>query len=318
MNRKLMICVFLAFVYAMFAMDNTSPPALTLAERYENLSCALVRITADDGSFGSGFFVDDLGTVVTAAHVVMNVAVSMETQPLNRVIAHVQMTPKRNLKVVNKWGTSRDVELTTTPSDEEMASEDLAVIKTTFLPPCHLEIGYSSVHVGNHLIAMGFPTFDTLSSTLQNQIPSPVLYDGFLSSVHLHVPVAAVKGGFQQAKGGFQQVTIYRTYEVMRVQMPITPGASGGPVLTDDDRVAGVITEEPVGWSHELDEYVDAIAKLSDQRKGDKIKLPNGKVVDARQILGRLTEIVHAFESPGAGLAVPVAPYLKLSTAQGH
>jgi V8-like Glu-specific endopeptidase len=291
------------------AMAQTSPTR-NLADRYDDLSCSLVRIASDDGSYGTGFFVDGDGTIVTAAHVVMRVEFA-----LNFVIpktAVIRLIPKSNLRVTTHWGVTRSINVTTTKNDEDMASTDLAVIRTNLAPHCHLEVGNSqAVRIGTHLIAMGYPAFDTVAAITQPKpiLPTPALYDGFLSSRHVHMPIQVGTIGEQKFSA---------TYEVLRLQMPVTGGVSGGPVIADDDKVVGVVTEETAIWPPELTDYAAAVNKLDPtQTPLDKIKLPSGKEVDSRQILGALTQIVHEFESPGAGLAVPTL-YLKLSVAANH
>lgn len=300
---KFLLVIF-AFAGSAYSQAVSAQSPVNLADRFEHLSCALVRLMSDDGTYGTGFFISDDGTIVTAAHVVMATSFSL----VGRVV-HVTMVPKPHLRVTTHYGVTREVELTSSQNDEQMAATDLAVIRTSLRPACHLEIGDSApVRVGTHLIGIGYPTFDTLPTLLQHPPtnPTPVLYDGFLSSRHIHLPIQVGMVGL---------LPFSTTYEVMRIQMPVTGGASGGPIITDDDKVIGIITEETAIWPPELTDYDVAIGALGDDVKSDdKIQLPSGKEVDARKILGTLIHIVHDFESPGAGLAVPTAN-LKLSRA---
>lgn len=146
----------------------------SLPERFDQLSCSLVRIDSDSGS-GTGFFIDDQGTIATAAHVVVSAQFSIQGNLIN-----VSLVPQKNLRATTSWRLTRPLQISQTPMDAQLASTDLAVIKTNFTPRCHIELGESkTVRVGTHLIALGFPGYDA---------PHAVLYDGFLSSRHPHAP----------------------------------------------------------------------------------------------------------------------------------
>jgi len=47
---------------------------------------------------------------------------------------------------------------------------------------------------------------------------------------------------------------------LMRVQMPITRGASGAPILSERDEAIGVISEIPIIWTQELQRLVQSYA----------------------------------------------------------
>jgi hypothetical protein len=95
--------------------------------------------------------------------------------------------------------------------------------------------------------------------------------------------------------------------------MPITTGVSGAPIIGDDDKVVGIVTEETMFWPPELTAYSAAVQnRPDDKRLAYKVKLPTGQKVDARKMLGTLALVLHEFGSPGAGLAVPTS-YLKPS-----
>jgi hypothetical protein len=113
-----------------------------------------VRITSDNKFSGTGFFVSANGTVVTAAHVVLETKFSLEGK-----ILQVNLVPLPNLKLTTSYHSVRDVVLTTTDDDKIMAAADLAVIRTNLMPRCHLELGDSqSLRIGTHLISVGYPT----------------------------------------------------------------------------------------------------------------------------------------------------------------
>lgn len=265
-----------------------------LRDRYENLACSLVRITSNDNFSGTGFFVSDSGTVVTAAHVVLRTTFSLDGK-----IVQVNLEPLPKLKLTTTYNSVRDITPTTTDEDKAMAAADLAVVRTNLTPRCHLEIGDSrSARIGAHLIAMGYPGYDNPSSA----ITAGVLYEGFLSSRHPHIPIPVGSIGLQ---------TFTATHEVLKVQMPITLGASGSPVIGDDDKVIGVISEEPVFWTKQLDDFLEAYNSNPQLQAGMIITFGNGQSIDPTRLLAQLSAVVHDFESPGSGLAVPTY-YLKL------
>jgi S1-C subfamily serine protease len=244
----------------------------SLRKRYESLVCAIVLITTEKGT-GTGFFVDREGDMVTAAHVVSSKD-------------YVQNEGKLGF-TVNLFGNIR-----ITPHDKEMIAIapaalevgkdfdfDLAVIRTGQKPPCWIPLGKpEDAMTGDHLLSIGFPGIDN---------GNPILYEGFLSGRFKHppIPVGQVNGQ-----------PIYPTYDVLKVQMPITAGASGSPVIDDSDHAIAVISESPMVWTHDLEN----IARVTN----------SGVVIsgfDTNAILGQLASIVHEFESPGSGWAVPVS-----------
>jgi S1-C subfamily serine protease len=85
--------------------------------------------------------------------------------------------------------------------------------------------------------------------------------------------------------------------------MPITPGASGGPIIGDDGKVIGVITENPIIWFNDL----NALIQFEQQQQGGF----NAPVSDVPKMLAKLTWVVQEFLTSGAGLAVPVS-YLEV------
>jgi hypothetical protein len=174
-----------------------------------------------------------------------------------------------------------------TPSaeDAERATADLALLKTGIKTSCFIPLGNSeTLQVGTPVIAIGYPSLT----------PSAALYEGFVSSRYKHLPIPV---GFVGSK------PVYPQYEVIRIQMPITPGTSGSPVIDDGNRVVGVVSEVPVIWTNDLSELVGAMAK----QRSSTVMLSG---FDTNLLLAKLAWIVHDFESPGAGLAVPVS-YLK-------
>ncbi len=95
-----------------------------------------------------------------------------------------------------------------------LASSDLAVLKVTARTPGYLSLGDSAlVEVGQRVWTYGFPVVTLLGL-------EPKFSDGAVSSL------SGVEGAS----------------EVFQVTVAIQPGNSGGPLLTEDGRVVGVIT----------------------------------------------------------------------------
>jgi hypothetical protein len=138
-------------------------------------------------------------------------------------------------------------------------------------------------------------------------VPAAALYDGFLSSRHPHAPIPVGAVGLQ---------TISTTHEIIRVQMPLTPGTSGSPVISDDNKAIGVVSEEPVLWTKQLQDFI-ALSRAPGFSGGEVVTYSNGMTIDPTALLAQLAAIVHDFESPGAGLAVPTY-YLKVAKDEGR
>lgn len=166
--------------------------------------------------------------------------------------------------------------------DKNESGMDLAFIHTTAHPPCFIPLGNAkAVGTGDHLLAIGFPGIDN---------GNPILYDGFLSGRFPHPPISAV--------GTVNGQAIMPRYEILKVQMPITPGASGSPVIDDAGNAIGVISEAPIIWTQDLENITRVAAT------GSGIALSGFDVV---KTLGQLAIVVREFESPGSGYAVPIS-----------
>ena len=160
------------------------------------------------------------------------------------------------------------------------------VLRTGLKTPCFLTISPhpSDAGIGQHVIAIGFP----LSA------PNAALYEGFISAQyrHLPIPVAVINGK-----------PLFPTYDVLRIQMPITPGASGGPVISDDGDVIGVISENPTTWFNDLNALIEFGQRVNGGFNAVESDLP--------KLLAKLAWVVQEFVTSGAGLAVPTS-YLRV------
>jgi len=168
-------------------------------------------------------------------------------------------------------------------TDIALASTDLALLRTHNTTPCFVPLGNAdALKIGQHIITIGHPALSGAA----------VLFEGFISSKHRHLPTPIGYVGSEP---------VLPQYEILRVQMPILAGASGSPVISDADEVVGVISEVPTVWTRDLQELV---------QKG---LVPSGIQIggfDTNRLLAQLALVVHEFESPGSGLAVPIS-YLR-------
>lgn len=252
----------------------------SLDKRYLKYACAIVHLSNDLGS-GTGFFVDDKGTIATATHVLYK-TVYAGTQLAPVITLEHPQTP------VQITGFDGKIFIYEYPSeltraDYTRATADLTLINSGQASKCFLPLSKRKEEtVGEHIIAIGFPGF------ADNQ----VLYEGFLSSTGkaLPFPVGQIGGK-----------PVYPQYRLLRVQMPITPGASGGPLIDDRGEVLGVISQEPVVWMSDL----EALVKTYGQNASGSGVYLSG--FDVTKLLAQLAFVVHEFETPGSGLAIPAS-----------
>jgi len=256
----------------------------SLVDRFHDLSCAVVRIDIDGGS-GTGFFVNKTGRLLTAAHVVYDKQWGLKNSQIE-----FSVTPKQHPKMMRSDGTIMPIKIMQPDDAGKIVAEvDLAVVETGIDSSCYIPIGDSSgLKVGQHLISIGFPASN----------PTGVLYDGFLSAEHTHLPVPI---GHVE---GHAETAIIARYEVLRVQMPITPGASGAPVIDDNDQVVGIMSESPIIITNDIQSIIKTFGTTG---LGSGITLSG---FDTTKILAELAWVVSQFETPGSGYAVPVQ-YLK-------
>jgi S1-C subfamily serine protease len=266
-------------------VPSTHSQAADLVERFQKLSCAVVRVDFAGGS-GTGFFIDGNGRMVTAAHVLYERKWTAVGTNLT-----LNLVPRQNLHILFQDGRSVPVSVPS-PGDKESntAGADLAILLVGVATPCFIPLDESeTTKVGQHLISIGFPASN----------PTGVLYEGFLSARHTHLPIPLGR------VEGRPEMSVIAKYQVLRVQMPITPGVSGAPVIDDSDHAIGVISEIPVVVTDDIQKIISVFGE--GRVPGSGITLSG---FDTTKILGELAFVVVEFESPGAGFAVPVS-YLK-------
>ena len=151
----------------------------------------------------------------------------------------------------------------------------------------------TSNRTGQHVLVLGLPglAFGSLS-----------MYSGVVSG---RLRTALTTGKTLQGH------PVTSNVELVRVQMPISPGLSGAPVVDDENRAIGVVTSAGA-WSQDL-EFLLEWERLRESRN---LPMPIGSL-DLPTLLGELAETFHDYGSPGYGDAVPMR-YPKTAPVAGQ
>jgi hypothetical protein len=254
-----------------------------LERRSLSLGCALVLITAGDRT-GSGFYISPDGDVATAAHVIGDQVIA--EMPGGQFL--ISITSPAKISVKNSDGNSTVYSTNKILQNNPAAwFADVARLKTGKKVSCWLSTaGDGDVRIGQHVLALGFPglAFGSLS-----------MYSGVVSGrLRTALPTGKTLQGHP----------VTSNVEFVRVQMPISPGLSGAPIVDDENRAIGVVTSAGV-WSQDL----DFLLQRERLRESQQLPTPNGSL-DLPTLLGELAEMFHDYGSPGYGDAVPIR-YLK-------
>jgi hypothetical protein len=250
-----------------------------LEDRYEELRCALVLVDAGT-QIGTGFFISGDGDVVTAFHVLGR---QMYSQEGGKITISLVSMPTFRIKTAAEEYT---VPLSALESQGDTWGNDLAVLRTGRETKCWLHFGNDKLaKPGQHVVALGFPGLAFGSLSLYTGIISGRLKNDLVSGVTL------------------QGQPLKHTNEFLRVQMPISTGISGGPVVDDDNRVIAVVTQAGA-WGFDLETLTEQWKSMA---AGQMTNMSADQVTTAH-----LAEIFHDYASPGYGDAVPLS-YLKRS-----
>ena len=161
---------------------------------------------------------------------------------------------------------------------------DLAVLRTGRTAPCWLQIANDKdVKPGQHVITMGFPglAFGSLS-----------LYSGIISARLKSELIAGTT---------IQGNAFKRTNENFRVQMPISTGISGSPIIDDDNRAIAVVTQAGA-WSGELEKLTER-ERIREQNPQPQAANQQGSS-ELSVAVAQLALLFHDWMSPGYGDAV--------------
>jgi hypothetical protein len=268
-----------ALLTAREAKSQVRPPkrheADNLEQRYKDLKCALVLIQAGN-SIGSGFYTSADGDLVTASHVLGDRTFAKEG---DRFRINIQIPA--TITITNSQGQFDISSATTVETNADDWSADLATIKTAKTAPCWLgQDDDKSASPGQHVLALGFPglAFGSLA-----------IYSGIIS--------ARLKSGliFGFTVDG---QSLMSTNDFLRVQMPISTGLSGGPLIDDYNRVIAVVTNAGA-WSPGLDALIRNTNQTPPASAADTSNLS--------ALLAQLASVFHDYVSPGYGDCVPLS-----------
>jgi S1-C subfamily serine protease len=168
------------------------------------------------------------------------------------------------------------------PTDEDIrrGHVDLAVIETHIPTTCHLNLAsaedFKALRIGQGVIAIGIPGFAN----------SEVLYSGTVSAIFLRPPLPV--GSIVDRPG--EKAT--ERYNLIELQMPASPGASGSPIISESNKVVGVVSELPIIMP---DEVANASKAYNPQRPDN----------DRSRVADATAWVISQFAAPGLCLAVP-------------
>jgi hypothetical protein len=300
--RKRRLLVGLAMVCS--AVAQVAPPnhesgaahvknsrALNYSQRFDAIRCAIVQVfrgtPAQGTPYGTGFYISANGDVVTASHVLAERVWTAKDGGLT-----VDLPAPDQLTITDSSGERLIVPKSSIEENREAWGADIALIKTGKKTNCWLAIGDDSkVKTGDHIITIGFPelAFESLS-----------LYTGIVSASKLQsrIPIGTTINGGQ---------IVMPQSEFIRIQVPISGGMSGAPVVDDDNRAIAVVDAAGL-WNPDL----DLLIQLADRNQlGPVFPAPNS--LNMAPLLGQLAKSFHQFSSPGYGDSVPLS-YLKKKT----
>jgi S1-C subfamily serine protease len=247
-----------------------------LGQRYRDLRCALVVIQSGD-RLGTGFYVNASGDAVTASHVLGNRLFEPDGERLRITLQLPAEITIRTMTEQFVVAAAANVE-----NNADQWSADVALLRTGRAPPCWMDVGDDArVRPGQHVVALGFPALAFGSLSIYNGIVSARFTSGLIIGTTV------------------QGLPLRSTNELLRVQMPVSPGLSGAPVVDDENRAIGVVTSAGA-WSQDL----DVLAQLS--RTGAIHHAPAPNTVDLPFAIAQLAMIFHDYTSPGYGDAAPL------------
>ena len=258
-----------------------------LQQRFENLKCALVLIESGP-RLGTGFYISEDGDVATASHVIGDRSF---TRNANATIT-VSIAVPSTLFLTNSKGERTEVAATNIETNPDAWLADVARIKTGKKPSCWLQEADDKKSLpGEHVITIGFPglSFQTLT-----------IYVGIMSArLTTNLPTVILTTG----------EAVRAPNEFLRVQMPISAGLSGAPIIDDKNQAIGVVTNAG-GWTQDLDHLMMAFhggafqvpPPLPNPQQANTISF----TLNPLALTAELAGLFHDFASPGYGDAVPL------------
>jgi S1-C subfamily serine protease len=269
---------------------------VNLEQRFEDLKCALVLIESGP-RLGTGFYISGDGDVATASHVLGDRAFSRNPD----ATVNVSISIPKTLTLTNNKGERMEIAAAAVEFNPDAWVADVARIRTGRKTSCWLRTADDAQSLpGEHLITMGFPglSFQTLT-----------IYVGIMSArLKTNLPTVILNTG--QA--------VQTSVEFIRVQMPISTGLSGAPIVDDENRAIGVVTNAG-GWTQDLDHLLMAFHGGAFQTPPASEQAPNSISfnLNIMAVTAELAGLFHDYASPGYGDAVPLR-YLKKPPQQNQ
>jgi S1-C subfamily serine protease len=261
-----------------------------LRQRFNDLKCALVLIRTPSG-FGTGFFINSEGDIATASHVLGQR--TFTSQDDGKI--QVGLEFPASFTLTDGQDKSTEISAENVEKNGDAWGADVAVLKSGIHTSCWLATTPDAdISQGEHLITMGFPGLAWGSISI---------YTGIMSArLKLDLIVGTTKTG-QPVKP---------ENDFIRVQMPISTGLSGAPVIDDKNRVVGIVTNAGASTQD-----IDLLLRFYHL---NAFAVPPPVVVPAPQpgqqqvtvnlnvfsIVAQLAENLRNFASPGYGDAVPM------------
>ena len=268
-----------------------------LHQRFNDIKCALVLIRTPNG-FGTGFFIDHNGDIATASHVLgQRTFTSLDD---GKILVGLELPA--SFTVVDSQDKSTEVLATSVEKNGDAWGADVAVLKSGIQTNCWLaSTPDADIRQGEHLITMGFPGLAWGSISI---------YTGIMSArLKLDLIIGTTKTG-QPVKP---------ENDFIRVQMPISTGLSGAPIIDDRNRVVGIVTN--AGASTKDIDLLLQFYHLNAFPELPPVVLPGQQAgqtqvtvnLNVFSIVAQLAENLRNFASPGYGDAVPMK-YLRRVT----
>jgi len=271
-----------------------------LAHRFDDLRCALVLISRGGGT-GSGVFISASGDIATASHVLGDR--TFKSAPDGSFEAGINMPP--SFSITDCHGRVTEVASSQVEINGDAWGADLAVVQSGINSKDWLRMSPNSgIKPGTPLITMGFPGLAWGSLSIYRGIASTG------DNLKLDVIVGVTSDTNQGVKP---------TNEFVQLQMPISPGLSGSPIIDDKNRVLGIVTQ--AGSSTAM---IDLLIQLNHLNAfpalpppGTPPLLPGQRQVTFNlfSVFSEFAEHLKNFASPGYGDAVPIR-YLKRGQPQ--
>ena len=261
-----------------------------LEQRFNNLRCALVIIRRP-GGYGTGFFISADGDIATASHVLGDRVFA--SQDDGKMI--VTLNLPASFTVVDWRDKLTEVAAARIEKNGDAWGADVAVLKSGIQTSCWMATASdASVGQGEHVITMGFPGLASGSLSI---------YTGIMSAkLKLHLIIGATNTG-QPARP---------ENDFIPVQMPISPGLSGAPVIDDRNRAIGIVTQ--AGASTQDIDLLIRLYHANAFPEAPPVVIPGAQLgqqqvtvnLNVFSILAQLAENLRNYDSPGYGDAVPM------------